>query len=148
VIEHLARRRNARGQFGFAREAKALLPAREDLLLAKSHRGLHLLGREERSLRVPVCVLEATYGPNVVIRPHGLGEPVIEARIGLERCHLAQVRSALRRRGANPSEEYNGAHYCVLRFEASPDDMLGLPVELAELTAGRLSHQILLTGYR
>jgi hypothetical protein len=148
MIERLARRRNARGQFRFAREAKALLPARDEFLLAKSHRGLHLLGREERSLRVPVCVLEATYGPNVVIEPQGRGEPVIEARIGLERRHLALVRSALSRRGVNPSEEYDGAHYCVLRFEASPAEMLGVPAELTELTAERFTHQLVLTGYR
>jgi hypothetical protein len=148
MIERLARRWNARGQFRFASEAKALIPAQEDFLLAKSHRGLHLLGRDEHSFRVPVGVLRAAYGANVTIHPHAPGEPVMEVRIGVERSHLVKIRSALRRRGANPSEEYGGRHYCVLRFEAFPEDLLGLPVELEELTSGRFSHQILLTAYR
>ena len=56
--------------------------------------------------------------------------------------------AALSRRGVNPSEEYDGAHYCVLRFEASPAEMLGVPAELTELTAERFTHQLVLTGYR
>jgi hypothetical protein len=148
MIERLARRWSARGQFHFASEAKALIPARDDLLLAKSHRGLHLLGRDEDSFRVPVGVLRAAYGPNVTIHPHAPGEPVMEVRIGVERSHLVKIRAALQRRGANPSEEYGGPHYCILRFEASAKELLGLPVELSELTCGRFSHQILLTGYR
>jgi hypothetical protein len=148
VIERLARRRRARGQFHFASEAKALIPAREDFLLAKSNRGLHLLGRDEHSLRVPLGVLRAAYGLNVMIEPHAAGEPVMEVRIGVEQRHLAKVRSVLRRRGANPSEEYDGVHYCVLRFEAAPAELLGLPVELVELTSGRVNHQILLRRYQ
>lgn len=148
MIERLARRRQARGQFHFASEAKALIPARADFLLAKSHRGLHLLGRDEHSLRVPVGVLRAAYGSNVTIQPHAAGEPVMEVRIGVERKYLATVRSALRRRGANPSEEYDGAHYCVLRFEAAPRELLGLPHELGQLTSERVNHQILLRRYQ
>jgi hypothetical protein len=97
MIERLARRRDAQGQFPFASEAKALIPARGDFVVAKSHRGL----------------------------PPAREAPVMEVRIGLQRIDLARVRSALRRRGANPSEEYNGAHYCVLRFEGAAADLLG-----------------------
>jgi hypothetical protein len=39
-------------------------------------------------------------------------------------------------------------HSCVLRFEAPPAELLGLPVELAELISGRANHQILLRGYQ
>jgi hypothetical protein len=106
MIERLARRRDAQGQFPFASEA------------------------------------------NIVIQPPAREAPVKEVRIGLQRIDLARVRCALRRRGANASEEYNGAHYCVLRFEGSGADLLGLPLELDELTSGRASHQIIVTGYR
>jgi hypothetical protein len=148
MIERLARRRNARGQFRLASEAKTLIPVRQDLLVAKSHRGLHLFGRDEECLEAPVRALRAAYGSNVVIQPRSLGEPAVAVRIGLERSELGRVRCALSRRGANPSEEYEGVHYCVLRFEARPTELFGLPAELAALTSGRFSHQILLTGYR
>ena len=106
MIQRLARRNTARGHFRFATEAKSHIPMSKDFLLAKSHRGLHLLARDERCLRMPVDALRAAYGANVVIEPRSVGEPVMEARIGLEKSSLARVRSALRRRGANPSEEY------------------------------------------
>ena len=148
MIERLAQRKGARGQFRFADEAKGLIPAREGFLLAKSHKGLHVLGRHETDVRMPLDMLHATYGTELLIREQALGEPVMEVRIGLEKRYLLEVRSALSRRNANASEEYDGTHYCVLRFEAPVSDLLGLPVELADLTSGRLSHQIVLTGYR
>jgi translation elongation factor EF-G len=97
---------------------------------------------------MPLDMLHATYGTELLIRGQMLGEPVMEVRIGLERRYLPEVRNALWRRKANASEEYDGPHYCVLRFEAPVSDLLGLPVELADLTSGRLSHQIVLTRYR
>jgi translation elongation factor EF-G len=148
VIERLAQRKGARGQFRFAGEAKTLIPAREEFVLAKSHRGLHVLARNEADLRMPLERLHATYGSDLVIREQKLGEPVMEVRIGLEKRYLPEVRSALWRRNANASEEYDGPDYCVLRFEAPASDLLGLPVELADLTSGRLSHQIVLTRYQ
>ena len=147
MVERLARRRGARNQFRFAAEAKALLHARDDVLLAKSHRGLHIIANREPGLRILVRVLEDSYGPSVVIEPRSPREPLVEVRIGLEQRHLPAVRAALGQRGVNASEEYKGAHYCVLRFEAPSADVLGLPLELAELTAGRFSEQIVVTGY-
>lgn len=146
--ERLVRRRDARGQFGFATEAKAVVPQREEFVLAKSHKGLHLLARSEDALVLPLRALRAAFGPALQVDAPEGGEPVMEVRIGLERRHVPQVRDALERRGVNPSEEYVGAHYCVLRFEAPPEALLGLPTELAGLTSGRATDQILLSGYR
>jgi hypothetical protein len=148
MIERLARPRKARGQFRFAAEAKSRIAAPRDFVLAKSHRGLHLLAKDERGLQMPVDALRTAYGSAVVIEPHSIGQPVMEVRIGLERSKLERIRPALRGRGVNPSEEYDGRHYCVLRFEAPFAALLGLPAELADLTSGRFSHQILVTGYR
>ncbi len=148
MIERLAQRKGARGQFRFAGEAKALIPARHEFVLAKSHKGLHVLARNEKDVRMPLDMLQATYGSDVLVRVQTLGEPVMEVRIGLEKRYLPEVRSALWRRNANASEEYAGPHYCVLRFEAPASALLGLPMELADLTSGRLSHQIVLTRYR
>jgi hypothetical protein len=148
MIERLARPRKARGQFRFATEAKSRIAAPRDVLLAKSHRGLHLLAEDERCLQMPLDALRMAYGSAVVIEPRLPGEPVMEVRIGLERSNLQRIRPALRGRGVNPSEEYDGTHYCVLRFQAPAVALLGLPAEVADLTSGRFSHQILLTGYR
>jgi translation elongation factor EF-G len=117
-------------------------------VLAKSHKGLHVLARNEKDVRMPLDMLQATYGSDVLVRVQMLGEPVMEVRIGLEKRYLPEVRSALWRRSANASEEYDGPHYCVLRFEAPASALLGLPMELTDLTSGRLSHQIVLTRYR
>ena len=148
MIERVARRPGTRNQFRFAAEAKALFRARDDVLLAKSHRGLHLLADAELRLRPLVRALESSYGAQLVIERQSSGVPVVEVRIGLERSHLPAVRAALGRRGVNASEEYKGTHYCVLRFEAASADLLGLPVELAELTADRFSEQMVVTAYR
>ena len=146
MIERLARRRGARGQFPFASEAKRLIRTGGDVVLAKSHRGLHLLARAEPRLRVPLEVLRNAYGSALVIEPVAERARVVAVRIGLERVHLPAVRAALRRRGANPAQEYRGIHYCVLRFEADPADLLGLPAELDELTRGRFSEEFLRNG--
>lgn len=147
MIERLARRRGVRGQFHFASEAKHRIPQRDDFVAAKSHRGLHLLGRGEQALALPLGALRTLYGPQVAIDPVTGGQAIVEVRIGLEKHYLAQVRAALRRRGANPSEEYLGTHYCVLRFQARPAAVLGLPAELARLTAGKASHELVLRAY-
>jgi hypothetical protein len=117
-----------------------------DVVLAKSHRGLHLLARAEPRLRVSLEVLRNAYGSALVVEPIAERAPVVAVRIGLERVHLPAVRAALRRRGANPAEEYRGIHYCVLRFEAGAADLLGLPAELAELTRGRFTEELLVNG--
>jgi len=147
VIERLVRDREARGQFRFASEAKAIVPARPEYLLAKSHRGLHVLGPSEHSVVLPLRLLRARYGSRVSIEPETHGVPIMEVRIGLENRFVRTVVDALRQRGANPSEEYVGVHHCVLRFDAPLPDLLGLPGELAELTAGKATHEIVLSRY-
>jgi hypothetical protein len=147
MIERLARRTDRRGQFSFAAEAKRRVPERDDFVLAKSHRGLHLLAREEDALAFPLRVLRSAFGSSVAVDRMPGGKPVAEVRVGLEKRHLPQARAALRRRGANPSEEYVGMHYCVLRFEAPLAALLGLPSELAALTSGKASHEIVLTRH-
>lgn len=147
MIERLVRRRDARGQFAFATEAKRRIPAQHEVVLAKSHRGLHVLGPDEPSLALPLQRLRCAYGAAVAIEPAPEGKPLVEVSVGLENRYLPRVRAALWRRGANPSEEYRGPHYCVLRFQAAPAALLGLPAELASLTGGKASHEIVLRRY-
>lgn len=147
LAERLVRQRGLRRQFRFATEAKRSLPERGDFLPAKSHRGLHLLARDEKGLAAPLGVLSAIYGEGVEIDRLRYARPVAELRVGLESVHVAAVRAALARRGINPSEEYLGMHYCVLRFEALLEDLFGLPGELARLCEGQANHQVLVIGY-
>lgn len=141
------RRKDVRGQFRFASEACDLVPEHGEFLAAKSHRGLHLLAPAQEALALPLRLLREAYGPRIEVQRPPRGEPVMEVRIGLEKRALPLVQAALYRRGANASEEYMGGHYCVLRFEAAPAQLLGLPAELAQLTSGRATHQIVLRGY-
>jgi hypothetical protein len=147
MIERLVRRTDVRGQYHFATEAKRRLPERDDFVLGKSHLGLHVLAREEHALGLPLGMLRSAYGAAVAIEPMPGGKPVAEVRVGFEKRHLAQVRAAVCRRGANPSEEYVGAHYCVLRFEAPLAALLGLPLELVRLTSGKANHEIVITRH-
>lgn len=147
MIERLARRRDARGQFHFASEATGRIPQDPGILLAKSHRGLHLLALDAHALELPESVLRLAYGPSLAIETVAAGEPLMEARVGLEKRHLPRVSEALRKRGAEPSMEYLGMHFCVLRFQARPASLLGLPAELGRLTAGKGSCELLLRSY-
>lgn len=152
MIERLVRHRETRGQFRFASEAKAIVPPRPEYLLAKSHRGLHVLGPSEHALVLPLRLLRAKYGGAVSIEPSSTepeerGMPTMEVRIGLENRYVREMVRALRRRGVNASEEYVGVHHCVLRFDALLPDLLGLPGELAELTEGKATHEIVLSRY-
>jgi hypothetical protein len=149
MIERLVHHRRGRGQFRFAAEAKRNFPPRDDVLLAKSDRGLHVLARDTRALARSLDLVRSAYGHAVAIEPVDGDEPLIEVRVGLENRHLPRVRAALRRRGANPSEEYLGPHYSVLRFQAAPASLLGLAGELAALTDGRATNQaVLLRSHR
>jgi predicted membrane GTPase involved in stress response len=154
-IEQLVRRKDTRFQFGFATEARNLVPDRGDFVLATSHKGLHVLARDEESLAAPVEVLREVYGPDLDVAPPRVRliegvqvqEPIMNVRISVAVRFLNAVKSALLARGANPSEEYVRAKYCVLRYEAPLASLLGLPAQLARLTHGTAKHWILLSHY-
>ena len=154
-IEQLVRRKDTRFQFGFATQAKELVPRRDEFLLSASSKGLHVLARNEESLALPVSVLKDVYGPSLEVEPprvrliEGIQaqEPIMHVRISLEVRHLAAVKQALAARGATLSEEYARSMYCVLRYEAPLADLLGLPAELEKLTGSLAKHWIVLSHY-
>jgi predicted membrane GTPase involved in stress response len=154
-IEQLLRRRDTRFQFGFATQAKDLVPARDDFLLSPSRDGLHVLARNEESLALPVGVLQDVYGPRLEVQPPQVRliqgvqvqEPIMHVRASLEVRHAPAVKQALEARGATLSEEYTRSMYCVLRYEAPLANLLGLPAELERLTGGSARHWIVLSHY-
>ena len=147
-LECRVHHRSRRDHFAFAQEAKERLASVPDLLLGKSHRGLHLIAGGERPLETALAALRESYGEHLHVERNARCEPIVEARIGIERRHLGAVRAALRRRGGNPTEEYGGVHYCVLRVKLPAGSLLGLAAELAALSSARATHQFIVSGWR
>jgi hypothetical protein len=154
-IEQLVRRKDTRFQLGFASEAKELLPAKDDFVVAPSSKGLRVLGRNEDALGAPVEILRDVYGPKVQVLPPEVRliegvqvkQPVMHVRISMELRFLDAVKRALLERGAVPEEEHVRSRYCVLRYLAPLAHLLGLPAELSLLTDGSARHWIVLSHY-
>lgn len=154
-IELLVRRKGMAFQFAFASEAKELLPEEEEFILNASHKGLHVLAKNEESLARPVTVLRDAYGTSLEVEPPRVRlfegvqvkEPIMHVRVSLRTEFREPAKRALRRRGATPCEEYVRSTYCVLRCEAPLADLLGFSAELTRLTAGTARHWIALSHY-
>lgn len=105
-IEQLVQRVGTAFQFGFATEAKELLPEGEEFLLNASHRGLHVLARNEEALALPRDVLLDVYGPGLridaprvrLIEGVQVQEPIMHVRISLPTQYRESVKRAMRRR--------------------------------------------------
>lgn len=145
TAERLVRHKRTRNQFDFALEAKSVLPPCDASLLAASHAGLHVLANNPDVLAGRIAQARTAYGYSLNIEASRQHEGrSIETRIGLQIRHVAAVRYALEQRGINPSEEYTGVHYCVLRFQAPFASLLGIPGELAARTGDTATHVFLL----
>jgi hypothetical protein len=151
-IQQRLRRKDTRFQFGFARQAKDIVPARDEFALTASREGLRVLGRNEDALRLPVEVLHDVYGANLDVQPPEVRfvrteEPIMHVRVSADTRFLEAVKDVLRNRGATLQEEYVRPNYGVVRCEAPLADLLGLPGELSLATAGRARHWIVLSHY-
>jgi hypothetical protein len=154
-LEQLVKRRGMAFQFAFATEAKELMPAGDDFAATASHKGLHVLARDEEGLVRPVLVLREVYGESLELAPPRVRlikgvqvkEPIMHLRISMYTELRATVKGALRARGATLTEEYVRSTYCVLRYEARLADLLGFPAELRRLSAGSARHWIALSHY-
>jgi predicted membrane GTPase involved in stress response len=154
-LEQLVRRRGAAFQFGFATEAKELMPRADDFALNASHKGLLVLAIHEEALERPVQVLRDVYGADLVVEPPRvrliggvqLKEPIMHLRISMYAHFRAPVKAVLARRRAMLTEDYMRPRYCVLRYEAPLASLLGFPAELARMTAGTAQHWIALSHY-
>jgi hypothetical protein len=148
LSEHVVRHRGRRGQFPFALEAKDVLPAGEAFLAAKSHRGLHLIARDEDDLAAPLDAVRRAFGGERLEIDRGQrGEPVVQVSAGIELRYLKEVGDAIRARRGNASWEYLGAHYCVLRFDLPAGCLLGLPEAIIRLTEGKAALQLIVHAY-
>lgn len=154
-IEQLVRRSDTRFQLGFATEAKERLRARDEFVLSPSSRGLHVLARNEDGLAAPVGALRDVYGPGLEVGPPTVRlikgvqvqEPIMHVRIALETGYQEAVKRVLLAREATLEEEHARSRRAVLRFEAPLAQLLGLPAELNQLTAGTARYWIVLSHY-
>lgn len=151
-IQQLLRRKDTRFQFGFAKQARQLVPLHNEFVLAPSRDGLRVLGRNEDALRVPVEVLREVYGPDLDVQPPEVRfsqakEPVMQVRVSVDTRLLEAVKDVLGKRGATLEAEYARPNYSVVRCQAPLADLLGLPAELAHATGGRARHWIVLSHY-
>jgi predicted membrane GTPase involved in stress response len=151
-IQQLLRRNDTRFQLGFARQARNLIPLRDEFVATPSRDGLRVLGRNEDALRLPVEVLRDVYGPNLDVQPPEVRfartqEPVMHVRVSVDTRFLEAVKGVLQKRGATLQEEYVRPNYCVVRYEAPLADLLGLPDELSRASAGRARQWIALSHY-
>jgi predicted membrane GTPase involved in stress response len=154
-IEQLVRRTDTRFQLGFAIEAKERVPLRDEFVLSASHKGLHVLGRNEDSLSAPIEALRRAYGPSLVmdepqvrlIEGVQVQEPIMHVRISLETAYQGAVKRALLVRGATATEERVSSRFAVLRYEAPLARLIGLPAEIKRLTSGTARYWIVLSHY-
>jgi len=129
-IEQLVQRVGTAFQFGFATEAKELLPEGEEFLLNASHRGLHVLARNEEALALPRDVLLDVYGPSLridaprvrLIEGVQVQEPIVHVRISLPTQYRESVKRAMRRRvrGVRASDPLRAALRGAARRPAWP----------------------------
>ena len=154
-IEQTLRRIDTRFQFGFAHEARDLVPDSEEFLLKASKWGLLVLGRHEDALTAPIETLREAYGPKLDVQPPRVRliegvqvqEPVMHVRVALKTPFRAAVEAAMAARGATLDEDYTRGNYCVLRYEAPLARLLGLSAELNARTSGNAKHWIALSHY-
>ena len=154
-IEQVLRRIDTRFQFGFASEARELIPEDEEFLLKPSNTGLIVLGKNEDALAVPVETLRDVYGPKLEVRQARVRliegvqvqEPIMDVRITLQSKFRIVVKDAMLARGATPEEEYARERTCVLRYQAPLARLLGLSTELNTCTTGTARHWVALSHY-
>lgn len=154
-IEQVVRRTDTRFQLGFAAEAKARLRNSEAFALSGSHRGLHVLARNEDSLAKPVAVLRGAYGSSLqvgpptvrLIRGVQVQEPIMHVRISLGTEYREAVKGALAARDAMLEEERSRSRHAVLRYEAPLARLIGLPAELTRITSDTARYWIVLSHY-
>jgi hypothetical protein len=137
-IEQLVQRVGTAFQFGFATEAKELLPEGEEFLLNASHRGLHVLARNEEALALPRDVLLDVYGPSLRI-----DAPRVRLIEGVQlRSRSCTCAGAALARASSTRERP-----IVCCYEVPLADLLGLPAELRQLTEGRAKQSVALSHY-
>ena len=154
-LQTLARSNDERPQIDFARQAALVLPESDEIFLEPLEDGLAIFAANEDALAPPRQRLEEVYGKAVEVRPPNVRliagepvqEPVMNVRVRAKRCYITEVLHVLRFRGVKIVEECLRPREFIVRGQAPMRDLMGLPEELAGVTAGTASHWIRLAHY-
>ena len=154
-LESLARRRSAKSQMDFARQAKLALVDTDELFSRPFADGLVLFAANEDALEEPTRILRDLYGEVVELRPPRVRvipgepeqEPIMNVRITARVEHEGRIIGELRRRGAEILEKCIRGRVFIVRAEAPLALVLGLPASLDVLTGGTAAHAIRLVRY-
>ena len=153
-LEQLVKRRGVAFQFAFATEAKELVPSTADFAVTASHKGLHVLARDEEGLVRPLLVLREVYGEALDLAPPRVRllegvqvkEPIMQLRISMYAEFRTAVKNALRKRGATLASSTWARHIacCATRRGWR---ICSASRRLRRLTAGSARHWIALSHY-
>lgn len=154
-LESLARKREARSQIEFAREARRALRDSDDAVFEPIDRGLAMFAANEEALEEPTRILQEIYGEQVEVRAprvrylpgHPLQEPIMHVRVTTRREWAGPVLAELRLRGATILEESMRQRDYVVRAEAPLSVLLGLPATLDAITGVETPCAIRLSRY-
>ena len=155
-VHQLIRSRAHAFQLAFAREAIARLgEPPEDLVYEPSHRGLDILGLEERMLAMPVEAISGWYGSTVVVGwprvRYQLGETVQEPIMSLvvrgPRRLASRVKNDLLRRGSEAVDIEMYPNRFIVRTRATQAELLGYHSWLKKISEQRAHVYMWLSHY-
>ena len=154
-LEALARRRAARSQFEFARDARRVLVDTDDAIFEAHEQGLAIFTAHEEALATPLRLLREIYGDFVEVRSPRVRvipgnppqEPIMHVRVAARSKFGYRVRAELRARGALLIEHCTRGSLEIFRAEAPLKSLLGFPARLDALTDGAAERVIRLVRY-
>src|SRR6185312_6528445 len=142
-------------QLTFARHARAILAADDEIEVEATHQGLILRGETEAALERHVETLLEYFGPQVCIGPTKVryhhGQTLEEPHMGLRvRCSpecFEPVKTDLLSRGASIVSSQVSATSAVVQASAPLTQLIGYGWQLAKLTAGTAQEVMWLSHY-
>jgi len=154
-LEVLARKRGARSQIAFAREARRVFVDTDEVLAHPGARGLEILAANETVLSRPARALRDVYGDAVELRRPRIRyipgdpvrEPIMHARITVRREYAGRILAEIRTRGVRIVEECYRDRIYIVRGESPLAALLGLPARLHAIADGSADCEIRLIRY-
>ena len=153
-LQQRACHRSERLQLAFVDRARAMLRTAHDCVVKPGGRALLLLARSETALEAPTFLLREAFGaalqvtrPEVRLAGSPPREPVVRVRVNAPATRIEAVRHVLRQRGVTVDEESRGLTRCLLQGEARLAQILGMGLELKQVTLGSALFWTTLTRY-
>jgi hypothetical protein len=153
-LQQRARHRSERLQLDFVERAKVMLGTADDCVVRPGGRGLLLVARNEEALETQTSRLRETFGAALEFTRREVRlvgsppqEPLVHVRVNAPVARIEPVRRLLLERGVAVQDESRGLTRCLLQGEAPLARILGLGIELKEVTLGSALLWTTLVGY-